>query len=510
MDNGNVKLATIISYSTLIVGTILSLVILPYIINTLGSVEYGLFTLINSIIAYIYLIDMGLGSAIVRYNSKYLAKNDFEGLKSLNGMFLIIYGCMSLIGLLIGLTIYYNLDFIFNRGLTKLEIEMTKGMFLIALINIVTSFPLSIFTGIITAHERFVFLKVLTAIRTILNPILMLTVLTSGYDAIGIIIASTIFNIILGLINVFYSFSVLKIKFVFKKIEVQLFKEIVKYSFYVFLGVLAYNIFWSTDLFVIGIYVSASSIAIYSVGSQLNGYFTNFSKIISSMFLPRLTKLNAINKNDRETMELLIKVSRIQFFISFFMLIGFILVGKQFILIWTNEEYYLAYYIALIIMVSQVFSIIQALFAPMLEALNKHKIKSLIYLAVAFINLILTLILVQIWGIIGSAIGTAIGMFINAIANNIYYTISLKLDMKYYWLQVLKLLFPSIVAWLLGYSLTKIIIINSYLSLGIFISIFSFLYLLVFWYTGFNSFEKSIIKSPFRKGKENIFTIVKR
>lgn len=65
---------------------------------------------------------------------------------------------------------------------------------------------------------------------------------------------------------------------------------------------------------------------------------------------------------------------------------------------WAGYEYKESYYIALIVMIPQIISIIQTLFATMLEAMNKHKIKSLIYLGVAIVNLVLTLILVKYLG----------------------------------------------------------------------------------------------------------------
>lgn len=495
----NIKLATIISYITLIAGNVISLLYTPFMLTTLGTGEYGLFTLVNTIISYIYLLDMGIGNAVIRYNSKFIANNDEESLEKINGMFLILYTIISVIGLIIGLIVYLNLGSIFGKGLTLEEIARIKVMFFMALINLVLAFPLNVFNGIIMAYERFVYVKCLAFIRTILNPIIMISVLLLGYKAIGMIMASTIFNVILGIINVIYCFKVLKIKIKFSGFNKELYKEIFKYSFYVFLAVVAYRIYWSTDQFILGMVAGSIPIAIYSIGIQFNDYFTSFSGVISNMFLPKLTKLTVNEDNKEELMNILIKVSRIQSYIAFFILSGFILVGQEFIMRWAGYEYKESYYIALIVMIPQIISIIQTLFATMLEAMNKHKIKSLIYLGVAIINLVLTLILVKYLGIIGCALGTAIGMIINAVLNNLYYMLNIKLDMKRYWREIINVMIPITLSFILGYLVKIIIVPKSYFKIGLFVCIFTSIYFITCYKISFNKYEKEVASTIIKK-----------
>lgn len=495
----NIKLATILSYITLLVGNVISLIYTPFMLATLESGEYGLFSLVNTMISYIYLLDMGMGNAIVRYNSKYILNNDKEGLEKINGMFLLLYSLIALIGAIVGYFIYNNLPNIFSQGLSFTEIQKVKVMFIIALINLIVSFPLNVFNGIITANEEFVFIKTINLIRTIINPLIMISVLLNGYRAIGMLLASTIFNIVLGLINISYCFGVLKTKIRFKGFDKNLYKEIFKYSFFIFLSALAYKLYWSTDQFILGMYVSSTSIAIYSIGTQFNGYFTSFSNVISGMFLPKLTKITCKSDDKEIIMDILIKISRIQFYIVSFILIGFALIGKQFILIWAGQGYESSYYIALLVMVPQIFSIVQSLFATMLEAMNKHRIKSLIYLGVAILNLVLTLIFVESFGAIGCALGTAIGMFVNALLNNLYYKYNIKLNMSLYWKEMMKAAIPMIGMMIIGIVMVSFIKLDSYIGIFMFILVFTVIYFLVCWKFIFNEYEKSIIKSIISK-----------
>jgi len=299
--------------------------------------------------------------------------------------------------------------------------------------------------------------------------------------------------------NVIYCFKILKLKIKFAGFDKALFREIFKYSFFVFLGAIAYQIYWNTDQLILAIFVGSAPIAIYAVSSQFNTYFISLSNVLSSIFLPKLTKMVAVEENKNELMKLLTKVGRIQYYICSYIFVGFVLVGKQFIVRWMGESYSYCYIIAIILMFPQIFSIIQSLFATMLEAMNKHKVKAYIYLTIAIVNVLISVLLVKKYQGLGCAIGTAIGMIINATANNIYYKYFIKLDIKYFWLKILKLVIPSSITFGLGFIVIKMLSPSSYISILIFGIIFTIIYFIVFWILGFNKYEKDIFVSTLKK-----------
>ena len=75
---------------------------MPIMLRMMGQSEYGLYSLVSSIISYLTILDLGFGNAIIVYISKYRAKNKKEEEYRLNGMFLIIYTIIGMIAGLIG------------------------------------------------------------------------------------------------------------------------------------------------------------------------------------------------------------------------------------------------------------------------------------------------------------------------------------------------------------------------------------------------------------------------
>src|SRR5699024_7706522 len=149
------------------------------------------------------------------------------------------------------------------------------------------SFPLSIFNSLMKAYERFVAEKVISIIRIILSPLIILPIIYIGYGAISMVIVTTVVNIGCLLYSAFYCFKNLNIKFTFGKLDKYLIREILGYSFFVFLGVIVDQIYWQTDQIILGAVSGTVSVAIYAIAIQFIKLYIQFSSSISGLFLPK-------------------------------------------------------------------------------------------------------------------------------------------------------------------------------------------------------------------------------
>lgn len=474
------KAGVVLSYSQIIANNIISFIYTPLMILYLGKNQYGLFSFVNAIISYIAIMDMGFSSAVIRFNSKYIAEKNKKKQSEINGTFLIIFSIIAMLALVCGLIIYCNINFIWGNGFTDKELVLVHKMLLIAIISLAISFPLNVFNGIILANERFIFNKLLNLIKTILLPLTSILFLVNGADATLLLIISLVFSVLNGLINIFYCFIKLHIKISFKTFEWETIKTISKYSFYILLSMVAGQLYVNTDQLILGAVVGSAPLAIYNISAQFNNYFQTFSNFGSGIFLPKLTKI-VVAGDKEKLMELLLKTSRIQLYICLYIYIGFICFGRKFIQFWVGKDFGESYVYACILMLPYIFSIIQSLFATTLEAMNKHKIKSLIYLLVAILNVIISLILVQPLGVLGCVVGTCIGMFVNLFINNIYYHKVLRLDIINFWKNITKPFMLIVIYGVISYVVFPIIEINNLWMLIVNVILFTILYMLMIW-----------------------------
>lgn len=470
-------------------------------LRVMGQTEYGLYSLVASVVAYLTVLDLGFGNAIIRYTAKFRAEGRKEEQYEMFGMFLLIYIGIGLIALLIGGALYCNADRLFEAAMSTDELYKIHVMLLLMAFNLAVTFPFSIFGSIITAYEDFVFQKLINIARIILNPVVMIIMLSLGYRAIGMVVVTTMFNILSLLVNWWYCYHKIHIKIYFRRFKWNLFKEISVYSFWIFLNAIMDRIYWSTGQFVLGIYSGAVSVAIYAVAIQLQTMYMNFSVAISGVFLPKVTAIVTHNNDNRVISDLFIRIGRIQYIIMVFILTGFILFGKRFIMLWAGDNYEEAYWIALLFFIPLIVPLIQNIGITILQARNQMKFRSLLYVIIALFSLGLSIPLAKHYGGIGCAVSTALALIAGqVIAMNIYYHKKVGIDIPVFWKEIGKM---SLVPLLLGgitYLIQQYVSLpNTVFNLGLSILLFSLVYIPMYWFYGMNGYERQLFLEPVKR-----------
>ncbi|MBA5850026.1 polysaccharide biosynthesis protein [Clostridium sp. cel8] len=505
MKKNQRKVGAILSYISLILSTTISLGYTPFMLRKMGQSEYGLYSLTASVVGYLTILDFGFGNAVVRYTAKYRALNKKEKEYNLYGMFLIIYILIGIVTLFLGFSLYLNIGNIFSAKMTIAEVDKAKVLMGLLIFNLSISFPLGIFSSIVTAYEEFVFSKIVNIIRIIINPCIMIPLLMSGYKAIAMVVVTTILNITCLLINMFFCLYKLKIKIYLKKFDFSLLKEITGYSFYIFLNMIVDKVNWSADQFILGAVSGTVAVAIYSVAAQINKYYLSFSTAISGVFLPKLTAMVTKKASDKEISDMFIKIGRIQYIIMAYILCGFLLVGQDFVNTWAGRNYNSAFYIAAILIIPVTIPLIQNLGITILQAQNRQRFRSILYTIISMFNIAISIPLGKMYGGIGCAIGTSLGLTLgNIIIMNIYYYKQIHINIPRFWKNISLMTIPVIIAFICSFFINGFIIGSGYRCILIKGVLFTIIYIPLMWFIGMNKYEKSLFISPIKKIKERI------
>lgn len=491
-----IKKGAILSYISIFITLLIGLLYTPVMIRLLGQSEYGLYSLIGSMAAYFSVLDMGLGNAIVRYTSRNRAIGDRKLESNLNGMFLILYSLIGLLTIVLGITFYNNIDNIFTASLSSDELTKALTMIKILTINFALSFPLSVFGSIMQAYERFVVSKLVSIVRSLAIPLVTLPVLFLGFGSVSMVLITTLVNISCLLFNVFYCFKYLKVNFYFGKLDFLLLKEILGYSFFVFLGVIVDQIYWNTDQFILGIIAGTVPVAVYAIAMKFINMYKQFSTSISSLFLPKASIMVANNSSNEKLTNTMIRYGRVQYIILAYILGGFILFGQPFISFWAGIDYDKAYYMTLIIMIPLTIPLFQNFGISILYAKNLQKFRSLILIFIAFLNIVITIPLAQMFGGIGAAIATAISLTIgNTVIMNIYYHKRVGINMLLFWKNIIIISLPIVISILVGLGFNYIININNILLFSFGIILYSCVFMTLIWLLAFNKYEKELLST---------------
>lgn len=494
MPISQIKIGAILSYATLALNNLVGLLYTPFMLRMLGKSEYGLYSIAASVIAYLTILDLGFGNTIVRYTAKFRAENKLQEQYQMFGMFFLLYCGISIITLLIGSILYLNAESIFDASLTTNELERTKTILLLMIFNLAITFPFSLFSSIITAYEHFLFQKMTTIVRIILNTATMIVLLNVGYKAIAMVVVTTIFNILTLGINLWYCKHYLKIKLIFFKFQWTFLKEVSIYSFWIFLNAIMDCIYWSSGQIILGAIAGTTVVAVYAIAIQLQTFYMNFSTAINGVFLPKMTALVVQGDNKVIISDIFIKIGRIQYCVMAIILSGFILFGQQFINLWAGEGYSQAYTIALLFFIPLTIPLIQNMGIIILQARNQMKFRCLLYLGISVASLALQIPLARKYGGIGCAISVALALAIGqGIVMNVYYQRIQKINIIKFWKEIFKMSIIPLLLCIVSYYILLRISLDSVSKLIIAILCYLSLYVPLFFKFSMNSYERDLV-----------------
>lgn len=497
-----VKAGIVLNYSIIILNLLLGLLYTPFMLRMLGQNEYGLYSLVASIIAYLTLLDFGFGSAIVRYTAKYISENKIKEQWELNGMFLAVYTVIGLIAMALGFILYNNIDWLFEKKMSVQDLNQARKMVALLILNLTLTFPLSIFGSIISAYQDFIFQKLLTIGRLIFSTLVIIGLLLLGYKAVAMVVIQTVFNLGVLFINCIYCFKKLKIQVRFSNFNYRLLKEIIIFSFWVFLSQIIDRLYFGTGQFVLGSTIGTTAVAIFSVAILLQHMYITFSNSFTNVLLPKLTMLANKEETDNEISNLFIKTGRIQSLIMTFILTGFLVFGQSFIILWAGENYKESYLVTLILFTASFIPTIQTTGYVILMARNKMKFRSLVYLCIAIISLIFQIILSKEYGTIGCAVAVGGGLIIgHGFIMNYYYWKHQSIRIDQFWKEIFKLLIAPIIITGIFCYLKNFYLISNYKDLFLGIFLFCVVYCPAVYFFSMNKYEKNLIKTLPRKFK---------
>lgn len=500
MAINQLKTGAFLSYVSIALNNVIGLLYIPFMLRMMGQTEYGLYSLVASVVAYLTILDFGFGNAIIRYTAKFRAEKKERQQYEMFGMFVVLYSLIGLAALIIGLGICFHVDTLFGHTMDGSELRKVRIMMLLMSFNIAVTFPFSIFGSIITAYEDFVFQKIVNIARIILNPVVMCIMLLIGYRAVGMVVVTTLFNVATLLINWWYCKHRLHIRILFGKFDWFFLREVAVYSFWIFLNAIMDRIYWSSGQFVLGIYAGAKAIAVYAVAISLQNIYMSFSTAISGVFLPKVTAMVVQDGNEKAVSDLFIRTGRIQYTVMAFVLVGFILFGRDFIHLWAGAGYGEAYWITLLFFVPLTIPLIQNLGITILQARNQMQFRSVLYVVIAVLSLVLSVPLARKYGGIGCAVSTALALVVGQVLiMNIYYFKKVGIDIPAFWKEIGKMSVIPLIVGGIGMLLLRKITLDSLFLLAVGVVFFSVIYLPAFWFVSMNRYERELFLKPIRR-----------
>ncbi len=500
--SNQLKAGIILNYVNLGIGNLIPIFYTPIMLNLLGQSEYGLYKLSSSVTSYLSLISMGIGSAVTRYLIKANTEDGKEAEQRVLGLFVIIFQFIAAATFIVGCLLAINLDIWYANSLTPSELWRMKILVFILVCNTALSFSLSPYVSIVSTHERFVFLQCMNIMTTCVGPLLNLVALFIGYASIGMAMSTLFIGLITNLCYLCYVRKCLHIKAQYKKLPTHLLKEMLTFSFWVFVANIVGQLYGATDTVMIGANVALGTVgvAVYNIGGTFNSIMQSMTFGISNIFSTRTNKMVFAGASNRELTDFAARIGRLQEYIAALIASGFVAFGQPFIRFYAGSGYEAAYWVAVVMMVPSMIPLAQSVCLSIIVAQNRHRFRSLVYLGIAIGNVIGTWFLMQKMGVVGAALMTGIALVIGqGFVMNWYYDKKIHLEIKRFWKQICPIFVIPTVLCVITLSLYRWVNFDNLFILFGGIACYTVAYALLNWHFVMNDYEKSLISGPIKK-----------
>ena len=501
----NRKIGVILSYVMMIFEVLSTLLLTPFIIRTLGQAEYGVYKLSASVVAYLLLLDLGVGNAITRYIAKFRASGEKEQSQKFLGVATIYYTVIALVALIAGVVLIAVFPKAFAKGLTASEIKLGQELLFITMINAAVTLGTAAYNNVIIAYERFTVSKGVPIIQIIVRMALTVVMLKGGFGSVGIVMVNLLMTVVCRGFFIIYVLFRLKLRPKFKGIEISFVKEIILYSSMILIQMIATQLNATVDQILIGSLVASSAaiLAVYSVGTQVTQYFQSMGTAFTGVLMPGIVKMVESGVDSKTLTDEMIRIGRIILIVLGLIWGGFLACGQQFITLWAGADNSNAYFVAVILMTAYMFILTESIGTQILWAMNQHKEQAILKGIIVLLNILLTVVLIKWQPLIGATIGTFISLVLgDVVVMNVIFKKKLKMNLGYYYKGLTKGILPCIaVATAVGFVARHFLKNGGWISLLLEVAIICLVYAVCILMFGMNTYEKNIVLSVLRKFK---------
>lgn len=407
-----IKYGALISYIALATNICVTLLYTPWMVAHIGKEQYGLYTLAISLIN-LFLVDFGLSTSVARFIAKYRAEDDISSINNFVAAVSRLYIGIDIVIFVIVLSIFPFLGSIYS-GLTHQELEVFRVIFiLVAGFNLI-SFPATTLSGYLNAYEQFVPLKICDLLHKILTVVLVVLALLLGGDVISLVIATAIS----GITIIIFKFLIVQ-----KKTDIRMtinirnksvYKEVLSFSIWTMLITVAQRMLYNATPSVLAITTTSSDVAYFSPAFAMQGYYYSIASAINGLFLPRITRHLHNNEEDK-LLPLMISVGKYQMFIMGLVLSGFVVIGREFMILWMGNDFEISYYCTVCMIIPQLFECSQQIGYTSIMAKGLVKYQALLMFFTSVVGLPLSFSLSRSYGVIGSCTALLIAGIVNVV-----------------------------------------------------------------------------------------------
>lgn len=433
---GKRNIGIVLSYAETIFNMVCGLFLSVFLLRHLGDLEYGLYQTVAAFVAYLVMLEFGVGTVMARNIA--LCRSSGDELKKKKNIATLWYTAvfLSMIILIIAAVFCANIGNIYRHTMQPEQVIYAQKIFSFMAIYMVVSFFTNTLNGLLLGMEQYVFAKAMSIVRILLRTGLLVAVITLLPYAIYIAVIDLCLSVCVFCCTFLYCKHQYKIELKLRFFD----KSILASSFPLCAALLLQTVInqanSSVGKIIVGIGLSLEGVALYSVAQYIQSMLSAVATIPLSMYMPQVAKDVSAGLKGKELTKTLVQPCRLVVIVSGTLLFGFVAVGRQFIEICYGPTKLPAWGYVLVAALPSFVNMTSGVVVNVLDVINKRLVRSLILVATMVLNICLTVFLLPRYAVLAPFIGVAVSVLLgNILVMNFYYWKVLRLDMLWLYKQ---------------------------------------------------------------------------
>lgn len=402
----NILVNTFSSYARDIVDILTFLILTPFLIDVLGKDQFGLWSLIWSIVSLFALADMGFGTSIVKYVADARGSGNIDRLRGVVCTTFWIYtGIGTILMLVVGTCLLF-----FNQlfDIPPEHQEAARSVMLILSLRVALCLPLENFRGVLNGNQKIKIANAYKILASISYFLAVLAVLRWVRD-IRVLALLNLFAGLLPMLSMaIHAWLTLPGVSIHPKFfQPRLIKELSSFSVYFLLIQISALIYSRVDSVIIKGFLSLEMVAFYTIAIRLADKSNQFCNQLTRVLTPLMAEYNGAGKQEK-VVAIWQQGTKAVVAFAIPLLVGLILLAEPLILAWAGEDFGAAVVPCQILVSACLITVIHSNTAGLLSMVGHHRFLAWTTLFSQLFNLGLSLVLIQYFGIVGVAVATLV------------------------------------------------------------------------------------------------------
>ena len=400
-------------YLTLFIDALIGLAILPFNISHLGRSAYGLWTLTTSVTWFFGVLDLGYGSALVKFIAQYRAWRDRNALNEIMSTMAMVFAGLGVICFGVTTLLAWRIDSLFH--LDADQVRTAQRVLLIVGAYLSIRFPLAVYGAVVYGFQRYYLNNAASIATSVVVALVNVAVLSAGHGLVTLVAAVTVVRVLaLGLFawNAYRAFPGLQVRAsLFRPARL---KEVTGFSIYMAILDWSAKLNYSSDTIVIGAMLNTTAVAVYAIGLRMAQVAQQLTNQLNDALFPIVIDSDAAQRHDRLRMVML-QGTKASLSLAAPLCLGLIAVADPLVHSWVGPQFSGSVLPAQILLAVVLVRIATASATLILKGAGQHRLLTITNATTAVVNVSLSVALARPLGIVGVALGTLIPISVSAV-----------------------------------------------------------------------------------------------